>query len=294
MSTSSVRPRAERLVPVGDTKLYVREWGGADAPALLFWHALGDHTGLQVAEVARTLVDASGLRVLAFDAPGWGESPGLVDPERYLPSRLGALVADAVDVLELERPMFAGSSWGATVAVAAAAERPHAFRGIVLLDGAYQRLELGGDLEELRAHWRTQPGFRYASWSEWEDDTRGVLERWSPELAEVLRAGFREEDGAVVSIMGPDRYATVIWTLGREPARTFLPALAGSRMPVLLIAATKHGEKADTRAAEVDEFVQAVPQAAVERVPDAPHLLAEERPDDVARRIGAWARPLYS
>jgi len=97
-----------RLVDVGDTRLAIREWGGAPGRPLLFWHALGDHTSLQPIEAAPILVRDHGFRVLAPDAPGFGGSPRLPD-ERYELPALVELARKLLDALDLDGVVWAGS-----------------------------------------------------------------------------------------------------------------------------------------------------------------------------------------
>lgn len=58
----------------GGRQLARYQWGEADAPGVLLIHGWNGR-GLQLAAFATPLVKA-GLRVIAFDAPGHGDSPG--------------------------------------------------------------------------------------------------------------------------------------------------------------------------------------------------------------------------
>lgn len=282
-------------IDVGDMPLAVHQWGDEDAPGLLFWHALGDHTGLQIAEAAPLLVDRFGLRVAAIDAPGFGASPPVDHPDRLGLATLAPLALAAADALGLDRPVFAGSSWGGSVALAAAAVAPQRLRGIALLDTGYQPAMSGEEsLDELRSHWRAQAGFGYANWDAWREDARAYFDRFTPELERTLRSGFREEGGEVVSIMGPDLYATVIWALRRDPWTNYLDAVAASRLPVLLLVATEPADQRAERDGQVAEFAARVPQAKVVHLEGLRHFMLEQDPDQVAHTIGRWARPLYA
>jgi pimeloyl-ACP methyl ester carboxylesterase len=130
--TSRARTRAiarrystdeDALIDAGDARLHVREWGSDGGRPLLFWHALGDHTSLQPIEAAPILVEEYRLRVVGVDAPGFGGSPRLDDDRYELPS-LVELAREAIDGLGLERVVWMGSSWGATVGVHVAAAYP--------------------------------------------------------------------------------------------------------------------------------------------------------------------------
>ena len=61
----------ERVVSAGDAEVLVREWG-SEGPPIFFWHALGDHTSLQLVDAAPILVEEFGYRLVGVDAPGFG------------------------------------------------------------------------------------------------------------------------------------------------------------------------------------------------------------------------------
>src|SRR5437764_11888421 len=122
-SRDDTQPVQTRLVDAGETRLHLREWGPESGRPLLFWHALGDHTSLQLIETAPLLV-RDGLRVIGVDAPGFGASPRLPDKRYQLPA-LVALASDLLDALGLDRVVWLGSSWGGTVGVHVAARPPH-------------------------------------------------------------------------------------------------------------------------------------------------------------------------
>jgi pimeloyl-ACP methyl ester carboxylesterase len=286
-----------RRVVVDGTTLVVHEWGGGDAPAVLFWHAIGDHTGLQMAEAAPILAERHGLRVAALDAPGFGASPALDpdDAERLTLASVAPLATAAADALGLERPVFAGASWGGAVALAAAGLQPERLRGVALLDFGYQPVrDTGESLSDLRAHWRAQEGFRHPSWAAWRKDAKAYFRRYTEALDEALRAGFREEDGEVVSIMGPDLYATVVWALRRDPPTRYFDAVAASGLPVLLLVAAEPAETRADREGHIAEFTARVPQTEVVQVEGARHQLLEDDPEQVAALLGSWAARLYA
>jgi pimeloyl-ACP methyl ester carboxylesterase len=284
-----------RAIDAGGTRLAVHEWGDDAAPGVLFWHALGSHTGRQFAEAAPILAREFGLRVAALDAPGFGGSPAVEDPDRLTLRSIAPLALAAAEELGLERPVFAGASWGGSVALAAAALEPERLRGIALLDSGYQPAMTGEEsLDQLREHWRGQEGFRFASWDEWLAESREYFERFTPELEAALRSGFREEpDGAVVSIMSPELYATVIWTLRRDPWTNYLEAAGASGLPILLLAATEPQDRRSERDEQLARFAERVPKAEILHVEGAHHHVLEHDPEQVARALGAWTRRLY-
>jgi pimeloyl-ACP methyl ester carboxylesterase len=281
-----------RPVDAGDANLQVREWGDERGRPLLFWHALGDHTSLQAIEVAPILVRDYGLRLLGLDAPGFGGSPRLLD-ERYEMPSLVELARSALDALGLERVVWLGSSWGASVGVRFAIAHPQRVEALVLLDGGYYDSPtdgLGSSLEEIRRHWRSQPElWSYDSWEALDEDAKLYFRRWTPALAESCRSAYREEDGKVVSIMGPDVYAAAGWGVVASPPTEALPALGASGVPVLLLAATQPPEDEERRRPARERFAALVPQGEI-RLMDTQHFVLEDAPEETARAIGEWLR----
>jgi pimeloyl-ACP methyl ester carboxylesterase len=277
-----------RLVDVADTQLAVREWGEAEGRPLLFWHALGDHTSLQPIEAAPVLVRDHWLRVLAPDAPGFGGSPRLPD-ERYELPALVDLAHDLLDALGLDRVVWAGSSWGGTVGVNFTATHPERVEALVLLDGGYvdPSSDFGSSLEEIREHWRSQPElFGYDSCEALDDDARRYFRRWSPELAASCRSAYREEDGRVVSIMGPDVYAAAMWGT-RTSTADVLARLGASGVPTLLLAATLPPEEEERRRPARKRFTELVPRGEI-RLMETMHFVLEDAPEEAAHAIGEW------
>jgi pimeloyl-ACP methyl ester carboxylesterase len=278
-----------RLVEVGDTRLAVREWGEAGGRPLLFWHALGDHTSLQPIEAAPILVRDHGFRVLAPDAPGFGGSPRLPDKRYQLPA-LVDLARDLLDALDLDRVVWAGSSWGGTVGVHVAAAHPERVEALVLLDGGYlgSAHNLGASLRMIRRHWRSQPElWSYDSWEALDEDSRRYLRRWSAELAENCRSAYREENGRIVSIMGPDVYAAAIWGVLCAPPAEALARLGASGVPTLLLAATLPPEEEERRRPAREQFAELVPQGEI-RLMETMHFVLEDAPEEAAHAIGEW------
>src|SRR5260370_23120883 len=104
-----------KLLVAGGTQIAVHRWGERSDIPVGFWHALGpDASGAELADVAPVLVDA-GFYVVAFDGPGFGNSP-LLPPERYQLESLVSILYELVDLLELDRPVAIGHSRGGAVA----------------------------------------------------------------------------------------------------------------------------------------------------------------------------------
>ena len=283
--------RSERLVRAGDTELYIREWGD-QGPPILFWHALGVHTSLQMIEAGPILTD-EGYRVIGVDAPGFGGSPPVAD-ELYEAPGLVNLASQLLDALELDRIAWCGSSWGGIVGVHFTTAHPDRVGALVLIDGGYLDPinENGDTLAELREHWRSQEGFRFSSWEAVLEDAQPWFTRWTPELEAAIKSAFREEEGEVVSSMSPDVYAAAMHGIDRTPPSTVHRRLGETGVPVLLLGATEPEHEDARRKRWAARFAADVPQAEVRRIEGAPHLMLEVRPEETAREIADWLKAL--
>jgi pimeloyl-ACP methyl ester carboxylesterase len=132
--------------------------------------------------------------VIAVDAPGFGASEALAEPQDYLLPRLADFTLDLLDTLGLEQTTWLGASWGAERGRrrGSGQSRPHLGarppRRRVSRSVAAAR-----DPRELRAYWLEQPGFRYADWDELFAEAEGYFGRWSPALEASARSAFSQE-----------------------------------------------------------------------------------------------------
>lgn len=261
------------------TSLFVREWGSDDAPPVLYWDGLAG-TGLHANELAPVLTERFGLRVIAPDAPGHGQSPGL-PPGGYLPSRLAELAADLLSELGVDRATFAGFSWGAQVGCSFATRFPERTAALALIEGGYFRPPEPGTLEDCIAEARLEvEEDSFESWEAYFAYEREALRRWTPALEEAHRAVMREENGRVVPILAAEALGAIKQGNRREPAPATYPAIAAASVPVLLVTYRVNDA--------VERFRSALPQARVELIEDGIHDLVSFAPAAVAELVGTF------
>lgn len=108
----------------------VHDAPSASAPGLLLHHGLASSRRIWDLMIPRL---SRRFRVVTFDARGHG-----VSGKPSSGYGVATVVADALAVLRavrLRRPIVAGHSWGATVALQLAARHPRSVTGAVLIDG---------------------------------------------------------------------------------------------------------------------------------------------------------------
>ena len=126
-------PPRGRFIEVDGVRLHFLEQGRG--PAVVLLHGNGtfseDYRGSGLLDRL-----AARHRVVAIDRPGFGFSSR---PRNrvWTPSVQAALLAAALDRLDLREPVVVAHSWGTLVAVALALDAPQRVRSLVLLSGYY-------------------------------------------------------------------------------------------------------------------------------------------------------------
>jgi pimeloyl-ACP methyl ester carboxylesterase len=275
--------------------MHVREWGRPDGRPLVFWHALGaSQSGAYLTELAPTLTGA-GLRLIAPDAPGFGESPAL-PPDGYRIGSLLKILRGVLDDRGLERSILMGHSWGGTIAMSFAAAEPDRVEGLVLLDTGqmdYQdspNFPHGKSLDELIEDARAPERTIRVAKGEFEQAAQGGIRRpVTPELLEAFKAGVREEDGELVSILTPEVRGAVIQGIMEVRVSATWPTIAAAGIPILLLVATEPEELRQRSAQAMPAFADRFPDAEVHWIEGAGHDLIADAAPEVARLIRDWA-----
>jgi len=265
-------------------RLHWYEWrpeGEARDPALFLLHGLSSNARVW----ERMAAHLPGRRIVALDQ----RSHGLSDrPESGY--ELDELVADAAAViqdLDLGRPLVAGHSWGAAVALALAADRPDLAAGLVVVDGATASFSRSSTWEEASA--RMQPPLPV--YRDLDEATVAIHEylgdSWGEDLRDFVRSGLAEtQDGGYA----PTLTAGVRLQILRE-LFDFQPELlfAGVEGPLLLAIAGQvwpgaPAEFVERRRRSVDEVVELRPDAQV-RWYESRHDVPLIRPVELAADI---------
>src|SRR4029450_5084471 len=134
---SVTAPVARRVEVAPGVFLHAEQRTGerAAAPFVLV-HGLASNVRLWDGVAAH--LHALGHTVVAIDQRGHGRSDA-PDSGYDLATAIADLRA-LIDALGLERPILAGQSWGGTVVLEAAWERPEAVRGVACVDGGVVEL----------------------------------------------------------------------------------------------------------------------------------------------------------
>ncbi|HEX6839834.1 MAG TPA: alpha/beta hydrolase [Polyangia bacterium] len=242
-----------RRLRVGDRNLRVRDEGESKRPPLVCVHGAGSSSVVWM-EVVRRL--SPQRRVVAPDLPGHGQSDRWHAPDDVSIAMYRDAVGTVCAQLKIERAILMGHSMGALVALDAAAAWPERVAGLVLVNSGVRLpvapeifVKLTGDFT------------RFGKWLArvvWSPATpRDVVERWGTVAftadQEVTLADFRAVE--------------------RYDGAPFAPKV---RAPTLVL-----GGEDDlmTPPRLTQELARAIPGARAVVVPEAAHMLAQERPE---------------
>lgn len=126
-------PVVGRFITVDGTRLHYIDRGTGTPVVLLHGNGstIGDFVSSGITACAR-----AGYRVIAFDRPGFGYSER-PRGRNWGPFEQAKLLLRAFALLDIERPILVGHSWGTLVALALALESGQDVSGLVLLSGYY-------------------------------------------------------------------------------------------------------------------------------------------------------------
>lgn len=120
--------QTDRFVQVDGLRTRYRAHGSGPAVVLIHGQAVG--SSLDVWDRHRDALAARGLRIIAFDQPGYGRTD---DPEDFSPAYRRSFVLKLLDALELETAGLVGHSGAGGVVVQLALEHPDRVSRIMVL-----------------------------------------------------------------------------------------------------------------------------------------------------------------
>ena len=229
-------------------------------------------------------VTSQGLRAIVIEplAVGRSSRPAKAD---YSLTAQARRIGQALDSLGIDGATIVAHSLGAAIALRLAWLRPQQVSGLILLEGG-------------PAEAAASPGFRrameYAPWVKWAGGVKTIRKvirqtligsagdpSWVTDqvIAEYTAGAAIDLDGTLLA------YLQIAKSKEPEPFGPHLPAI---KCPIrVLIGGAEHsgGPKRE----EIDRLRLGAPNVVIDTLAAAGHYLHEERPDLVARAIGAMA-----
>jgi pimeloyl-ACP methyl ester carboxylesterase len=266
-------------VAVGDdVTLHVHRWRGVGTPFLLV-HGLASN--LQLWEAVAARLAGWGHAVIAVDLRGHGRSdkPDAGYDFATIIDDLAALV----EALGVDRPVVAGQSWGANVALELAWRRPEQVRGVACVDGGWIELRRRFPDWDECARVLAPPDTTGRTSAEIEAGVRARHPDWPESGIRATLACFEHlGDGTVRPWLARARHLAILRALWEhEPSTRY----AGVKVPVLLVPADP-GPGSDAewdhgRKRHVEEAAAALTSSRLHWMA-GDHDLHAQHPDEVA------------
>ena len=286
MRTSAITP-VTRAVPGDGVRLCAREWGGG-GQAVVLLHGLASNARIWDGVASR--LAGAGLRVVALDQRGHGdaEQPG----SGYDFASVGRDLAAALAALGIERPLLAGHSWGANVALQFAADRTGALAGLALVDGALLGVAEWAGPTRSEARRRLAPPRFAVPLADWlaragRFDAGGPGQPW---VRDFLRAGVDVDDQGVARARFQfDNHMQVVDALYGQRPEALYPLVD---CPVLLCPAADPADGAAHAKARRGAAVRALdllPSATITWFEDTMHDIPLQRPAALAAELARFA-----
>lgn len=277
----------EHTVSSDGVSLAVREWPAPrGAKSVLLLHGLASSS--HIWDLVAPNLAAAGRRAVAMDQRGHGRSAK--PSSGYGFERVTGDAAAVIRALRLGRPVVAGHSWGANVALELAVRRPRSVSALVLVDGGF--LSLRDRMDWATARRELAPpeiaGLHANELLGWVRAELGRALEVTPQIEAVVLSLMRVDRGGRVrprlSRANHLRILRALW------AQDTIGLLRSVRVPTLVI-----GVRATAGSPESARFLEEKERAArVVRSIGGPvrfawvegiHDLPLQKPDVVARRI---------
>ncbi len=244
-------------------------------PALVFLHGIGGRAS-GWAPVQQACA-AAGHPSLAWDMPGYGESPSI---EPYEFDGLADALAALMDTHGLQKAVLVGHSLGGMVALQMWARYPGRVAGLVLAASSPAFGHGSGDFQQAFIAQRLAPleaGKSMAEVAAGLIPTMVAPGYQGPGLAQAL---------ACMGSITPSAYKAALGALVRFEQRAALPTIT---VPTLCVAG-EHDRTASPTV--VQRMAEKIPNAQYQCLPDAGHLMTFEQPARFADALLPFLRSI--
>jgi pimeloyl-ACP methyl ester carboxylesterase len=278
----------DRYLEIGDLRFRYRDWGGS-GPTVLLLHGLASTS--RIWDLVAPLI-AAGARVVALDQRGHGHSAKPDDGYDF-----ATIVGDAIaliDRLGLGPTVVVGHSWGASVALNAAAHHPDQVAAVVLVDGGFGDLGARMTWEEAETR-MAPPDLTQLTPADLLERIRGrsPLDLTRQEIADVILANFAVgEDGRIRPHLTRERHMRIVRSLWEQRSSDLYPRIAA---PVLLAPARQAGDPAQREMLEHKEVsvaraLELLTNGRVVWFDDSVHDIPLHHPERLAEAIRRFLR----
>ncbi len=275
-----------RYLQVDGLRLFCREWGGTDAPALVLLHGLRGFSGTWRG-LAAELSDR--YRLIAFDQRGRGESDW--DPQRnyYTDAYLSDLEA-VVDQLGLKRFALLGHSMGGTTSYVYADRHPERLLALVIEDIVPGASVSGAGAQRIVSEMQAMPA-GFDSWAEARQYWRSLRPSLAAEAIEQrVVESLRAEPGGRI-VWRYDAAGIRQTRVSPDPDRVvdLWPVVERLTTPTLIV----RGERSDfCPAVTVARMCSLNPNIRAVSIGQAGHYVHDDAPAEFLTHVREFLTPL--
>lgn len=263
-----------REVRVGEQRVAYSE-AGDGAPLVLLHGGMDDSRSWRWQQEGL----ADEFRVIAWDAPGCGESTD--PPEGWRLADYAACLADWLGAIGVERPHILGLSWGSSLALELYRRHPDVPASLILASayagwrGSLPPREVANRLKSVLAAADLPRDQLLQGWP-------GLLTATSTELAEELAAIWADNGG----VAHPAGYRAIAHSMAEADLREVLPTI---RVPTLLL----HGELDQRAPGPVAADLHArIPTSTLVVISDVGHVCNAEAPEEFNSQVRQFIRAI--
>ncbi|MHB1318371.1 MAG: alpha/beta fold hydrolase [Anaerolineae bacterium] len=270
---------------IDNQPIYYRIWGEHDAPAVVLIH---DDVveGSTTWEASAPMLADSGLRVIALDLPGYGQSARGAEPNYSLRTQAGVL-ARVLNELRAVDATLVGHGRGAGVVTQLAVEQPQFVKSLVLVSPDLDPAE--------SALWRRIVRVPFVGKAAvWAVESGGPLWKWNRMRMVAEPDSFAED--YFTAAAQPTHVVGTVETrrmIALSRADDNLPeAIPGLQVPALILVGDQDRAISESRAKDLASLF---PDAKVVVVPRAAHAVQIDQPvlivDQIVRLANGTPMP---
>ena len=259
-----------------------RDWGGGGQEIILL-HGLA--STCHIWDLVAPLLAQAGHRVVAMDQRGHGAS---AKPEQgYDFATVSQDLRGLIEGLGMERPLIAGHSWGADVALEFAVTNPEVPKGLCFVDGGMiQPSARYASLEQAREQ-MAPPIFSGVTLEAFVQrvQSRQASTPMSPGAEAAILANFKVlPDNTIRAWLSRDNHLRIIDALWQHHPPELFPQVPGPvlLMPARQLADAEGSERRHRREASVAQAGSLLPRAKTVWLEDSIHDVPLQRPELVA------------
>lgn len=261
-------------------RLHYLEWNpDADGrPAVLLLHGLSSNAAFW----SRLAGQLPTRRLVALDQRAHGASAAPEDG--YQPAILAADAAALVEELGLGPVVVAGHSWGASIGLQLAADRPDLVAGLAVLDGPVRAWSETGLTWDQAAQFMQPPLPLYQDLeAALAEQRRYLKDAWADDLVEFVRSGLVAEGTGFRLPLTAAIRLQILQAMFFQPYKVLWTQV---RCPVLLVLADGGGDSGflDYKRRSAAAVAEQVPGTTVHWYPTG-HDIPLERPAEIAAEL---------